>query len=162
MNPVTAAVLKTGIVSPALLAQMRRFNPMFLPDNTPDVPVDLETAGRLIADALQTEQYVLMRETDLSVVQKYIQEPKRAVLKYLADGAEADIDVTYVNNALGEYVFAWKGESISAAMTNGETHLVVDDVAVYFMNVRELFFGEQKAFMVCQPSSVEARDGVLP
>ena len=40
-------------------------------------------------------------------------------------------------------------------LTNGRTYLVVDDTHVFFKDVRELFFGEQKAFMVCTPSTVE-------
>jgi hypothetical protein len=45
-------------------------------------------------------------------------------------------------------------ESIAEMMTNGETYLRFKNVEgqnehIKFMDVREVFFGDQKAFMVC-------------
>jgi len=154
MNPVTAAVLKAGIVSQEMLNEMRRFSPTLGPDATAaEVPVDLETAARLVEEALGSAQYVLMRETDLEVIRQYVETAQGGTLHVVDEDetTSADIPVTFGRTPIGEYIIAWKSESIADVMTNGATYLVDGDAQVYFQDVRELFFGEQKAFMVCAP-----------
>ena len=152
MNPITMAVLKAGLISPAMLKEMKRISPHITPDAEVNEPVDLELAARFVEDALQSDEYVLMRETDLEAVRQYAETTRRLVL-HVEDGeSTGDIEVTAGLTSLGEYIIAWKSESIRAMMTNGLTYLVDGAVRVFFRDVRELFFGEYKAFMVCTPS----------
>jgi hypothetical protein len=162
VNPLLEAVLRAGIISPAMLRELRRFNPGLAPGlEATEEPLELEHAARLVSDALQTEQFVLVRETDLSVVKQYVSSPQTGLLRVeLDDGTSTEFAVTYAKTALGEYVFAWRGENLREAMTNGLTHLMSVETDVYFKDVRELFFGEQKAFMVCT-SSVEEPHAIV-
>jgi hypothetical protein len=159
MNPLTEAVLKAGLVSPSMLREMKRISPVIDPEAEAEEPKSLEEAVKLIDDALQSEQYVLVRETDLEVVRQYADTVRTTVLHVeVEDGTESDMDVTYGKTPLGEFIIAWKSESIRDMMTNGLTYLVENGTHVFFKDVRELFFGEQKAFMVCVPSTVEHAD----
>lgn len=153
MNPITLAVLKAGLISPAMLKEMKRISPLIAPDAEVGEPVDLDLAVRFVEDALQSDEYVLVRETDLESVRQYV-ETTRTLTLHIEDGPESsgDIEVTVGVTPLGEYIVAWKGESIRTMMTNGMTYLVDGNVRVFFRDVRELFFGEYKAFMVCTPS----------
>jgi len=156
MNPITAAVLKAGLISPAQLQEMKRFSPSIDQDAEAEAPVDLETAAALVEQAFQSEEYVVIRETDLESIRQYAETATLGILHLEMNDEIADIEVTYGKTPTGEFIVAWKGESIAAAMTNGQTYLkAYPPSRVFFNDVRELFFGEQKAFMVCKPSVVE-------
>ncbi len=155
MTPLTNAVLKAGIVSPEMLKEMQRFNPGLKEAHASETPVDLETASSLIVSALNSEEYVLVRETDLEAVRQYLATMRGGLLHLDTGEQNTDIDVSFGKTKLGEYVIAWTSESIEQMMTNGLSYLVEDDKRVFFKDVRDLFFGDQKAFMVCVASSVE-------
>jgi hypothetical protein len=156
MNPLTTAVLKTGLITPEMLREIKRFSPVIDPEAETEEPKDLAEVVALIDTALQSEQYVLVRETDLEVVRQYAETVVRQARLHIEHEEEkSDVEVSYGKTALGEFIIAWKSESIRDMLTNGRTYLVVDDTHVFFKDVRELFFGEQKAFMVCTPSTVE-------
>lgn len=156
MNPITAAVLKAGLITPTQLQEMKRFSPAIDPDAEAGEPADLETAASLVEQAFQSEEYVLIRETDLEAVRQYVETASLGMLHLEMGDEVADLEVKYGKTAGGEFIVAWSGESIAAAMTNGQTYLQVPPSShVFFKDVRELFFGEQKAFMVCKPSVVE-------
>lgn len=161
MHPITAAVLKAGLISPEQLREMKRISPVI--DRTAEVssPVDLELAAKIVEDALESEQYVIVRETDLEAVRQYVETATTGILHLEADDKSTDLEVTYGRTPIGEFIIAWKSEGIAEMMTNGLTYLVVPGgpgpglLRVFFQDVRELFFGEQKAFMVCRPSTME-------
>jgi hypothetical protein len=155
MTPLTSAVLKAGIVSPDMLKEMQRFNPGLKQVEAAETPVDLETAANLIVAALNSEEYVLVRETDLEAVRQYLSTTQTGLLHLDTGQQDTDLDVTYGTTKLGEYIIAWTNESIQEMMTNGLSYLEVDGKHVYFKDVRDLFFGDQKAFMVCVPSTTE-------
>ena len=155
MNPITEAVLRAGIISPAQLAEMKRISPVIDREATVGEPLDLEAAAKIVADAMESEQYALVRETDLEVVRQYAETTATATL-HVEEGSEStDFEVTYGRTPMGGYIIAWKSESIAEMMTNGLTYLTVGATHVFFKDVRELFFGSKKAFMVCTPSVTE-------
>jgi hypothetical protein len=158
MNPITEAVLKAGLVSPEMLREMRRFSPV-LDEAETDAPADLETAARLVELALQSEQYVFIRETDLEVLHQYAMTTESGVLHVETDSETVDVPVVYGRTPIGEFIVPWKSESIKELMTNGLTYLVTATAQrVFFHDVRELHYGTHKAFMVCVPSMTESPD----
>lgn len=155
LGVMTRAVIAAGLVDQAQLDEMKRWSPVLDSETTAEPPKPLEEAAALINEAIQSEGYVLVRETDLEVVRQYAATTRRDVLHIAIDDQETDIEVTFGKTPLGEYIIAWHSESIKDAMINGVTHLRDGNAQIFFKDVRELFFGEQKAFMVCVPSTVE-------
>ena len=156
MNPITAAVLKAGLISPAMLREMKRISPSLDQDAEAETPVDLDMAAKLVEDALQSEKYVIVRETDLEVLRQYTTTAQQTILHVEPEPGEGvDIEVSYGKTPIGEYIIAWRSDDLQVLMTNGLTYLVEGTTHVYFHDVRELFFGEQKSFVVCSPSVVE-------
>lgn len=157
---MTEAILRAGLVTENQLAEMKRWkSPSIDPEATVEELKPLEEAAELVADALQSEGYVLMRETDLEVVRQYIETSRRGSLYVLAGdgpGEQTEFEVTYGKTSIGEYILAWRSESIKDLMTNGLTFLMDGPTQVFFKDVRELFFGKEKTFMVCVPA--EAHD----
>lgn len=156
MNTMTEAVLKSGIITENMLQEMKRFSPTLDRDAVTAEPKDIEEAARLIADALESAEYALVRETDLEVLRQYIDTSVEGFLHIeVPDTKPIEVVVTYGKTKLGEYIIAWRGESIADAITNGMTYLefpqpVEDGLdRVYFKDVRELWFGDNKAFMLC-------------
>lgn len=155
MNPITEAVLRAGIISPSQLAEMKRISPVIDREAQVGEPLDLEVAARIVSEALESEQYALVRETDLEVVRQYAETTTTGIL-HVEEGTEStDFEVTYGRTPMGGFIIAWKSESIAGMMTNGQTYLVVGAERVFFKDVRELFFGAKKAFMVCSHSTTE-------
>jgi hypothetical protein len=117
----------------------------------------LDMASRLIMNALQSEEFVIVRETDLEVIRQYAATTRVGTLHMEIDeDQQGDAEVTYGRTRLGEYIIAWQSDSIEDLLTNGLTYLIEDGKRVFFKDMRELFFGDRKVFMVCTLSSVEA------
>lgn len=156
LGVMTKAVLDAGLVNKAQLDEMKRWSPVIEADAEAVPPKTLEEAAALVSEALQSEGYVLLRETDLEIVRYYVATTTAGKLHIeLESGECTDVDVTYGKTRLGEIIIAWRSESIKDALVNGATYLVEGDTHIFFRDVREVFFGGQKAFMVCIPSSVE-------
>jgi hypothetical protein len=161
MHSIAVAIAKAGILSPETLQEFRRWG---LPlENLPTEKItDPAVLSHAIEEALQDEGLVLTRETDLGVVQQYLQTMKRGHLHVVIDDddgriEETDIEVFFGTTTMGEYILRWYSEGITDVLTNGKTYLrtygPLEDVnQVYFRAVRELFFGDQKVFMLCEPA----------
>jgi hypothetical protein len=152
MNRMTQAVLEAGIITPRMLAEMKRFSVAL--DQSAEVaePKGLEEAAQIIAEALQSADYAIVRETDLDVLSQYLENHIEGSLHFEAlDSKPVEFDVAYCVTRTGDYVIAWNSESISDEMTNGMTFLRTVLRDVRFKDVRELWYGEKKAFMICTP-----------
>jgi hypothetical protein len=120
-----------------------------------------EVLSQAIAGAIESEGYILTRETDLGAIPQYLQTARMAVLHVVMDGTgeDADFEVRVGHTPTNEYILPWQSESITDLLTNGQTYLRVDKKRIYFNQARELFYGQHKAFIVCSPSTVETSDG---
>lgn len=106
--------------------------------------------------ALQQQELVLVRETDFSALHDFLKKQHQGVLHLETGTTSSDVHVAYTVSKTGEYIMPWAGENVSDLLANGQTHLVPEEGgAVYFCEVRELFYGQQKAFVVCRPSPSE-------
>ncbi len=156
-NPLATAAIEAGLVDQASLDEMRRWRPpVDLPEQAPVAPASLEEASQRIEQVLQSEGFVITRETDLEVLQQYLHTQQQGTLHVeILDLVEeeprvADFEVTYGRTRVGEYIFAYRGESMAEEMTNGLSCLVnAEGEKIFFTNAREVFYGEVKAFMVC-------------
>lgn len=159
-TPLTTAVLKLGLIPKGALAEFIRWKaPIEIPDDIPAEPQNLAEVSERIEQALLEEGFVLMRETDLQVLTQYLSSQRNGTLHvevFVDDPtieSKADIPVVFGTTALGEIILPWKGEVIQEEMTSQLTYLQVDSVLYRFTRVRELFFGDHKAFMVCAVDS---------
>jgi hypothetical protein len=167
-SPITQAVLKSGLISKEQLAEFRRWKaPIEIPEKLPEPPKSIEEAAQAIEQALESEGFIISRETDLDILRQYLNSQKQGLLHVeistddITVESKADIPVTYGTTVYGMFILPWTSESIVEEITNGMTYLEVDwevpGVATvkrrfYFEHVTELFFGQQKAFIVCRPT----------
>lgn len=168
-NPLADAAIKSGLIPAESLAEMQRWRaPIEIPEEIPEPPKDVEEAAEKIRNVLESQGYVLTKETDLNILQQYLSTQKSGKLHVEVPqeaGEElatttADFDVVYGKTLNGEYIFPWRGESLRDEMTNGLTYLeVVEHPAfpnrVFFSDLREVFYGDVKAFIVCTLASVQ-------
>ena len=63
---------------------------------------------------------------------------------------------------MGEYLIAWRSETIEDMLTNGRSYLQVDNQRIFFSRIRELFYGDTKAFMACTESAAESVPEATP
>lgn len=160
-SPITQAVLKSGLITKDQLAEFRRWKaPIDLPVDIPDPPKTLEAAASAIEEALESEGFIISRDTDLDILQYYLRTQRHGRLHVeiptddITVESVADIEVTYGMTPIGEYILPWASESIAEAMTNGLTFLALlgePFTHVFFSEARELFYGQHKAFIICRP-----------
>lgn len=159
MSQLTDVIIKAGLVPDNVLKQLARWGMPVNEDRKPDelhaLP-DLEQLVEAIDEAIQSEGYVLMRETDLEAIPQYLQTMKPGVLHVvIEDGTSSDFEVQYGIGKTGDVIMPWRSDSITDLLTNGETYLKVSGEKVFFSQARELFYGANKAFVVCTPSTRE-------
>jgi hypothetical protein len=163
-NPLADAAIQAGLIPAESLAEMQRWRaPIDIPDEIPEPPKTLEEASEKIRNVLESQGFILTRETDLNILQQYlntqhsaslhVELPKEAGDEFTT--SKADFPVVFGKTKLGEYILPWQGDNLRSEMTNGLTYLHVDGQRIFFNEVREVFYGEFKAFMVCTASSFE-------
>lgn len=152
---MTKAVLAAGLVNQAQLEEMKRWSPTLDPEAETSEPKTLEEAAALVSHALQSEGYVLARQTDLEAMNQFMATMTKGTLHLEVDDDSTEFEITFGKTPLGDFIIAWRTESIKDAMVNGQTYLIDGATRVFFQDVPELFFGEHKDFMVCVPSLVE-------
>ena len=153
---IARVVIDAGIVDRDAIAQLQRWG--FLTD----VEIALEPAisaaslARRILDSMESEETVELRSTDLDIIKDYLSSRNRARLHVPSPeepGKTVGIPVEYSLTQMGEIVIPWTSESINDQLLNENTYLKpTGGSRIYFADVRELFYGEHKAFVVCTPA----------
>lgn len=124
-----------------------------------DTPKSTEEALERIRQALEDRDQVEIRATDLDVMRRYLNNQQEAKL-HLEDPVskqKSNIKIFFAWSKTGEVIIPWRSESIEDLLMSPESYLRVEDRKYYFGAVQELFFGEQKAFMLCTVSEVEEK-----
>lgn len=156
MSAIGKVLADAGILPASAVKQFQRWKVPAVeaidPTKIPEETLGIEYAVGRIDEALQDEAFVKIKETDLAVLEQY-QHTKTELTLHLEDdtGQSAEIPVEVGRLRTGEFVFPWASDGIEEVMINGLTFLQVGDRKVMFEDVRELFFGDNKAFMVCSP-----------
>lgn len=160
MKPIAFAVARAGLITPEVQEEFRRWG---LPVALVSVPeegvlTDARQVVDLIQNALEDADQVKISETDLDLLTRYLDPShRREGTLVVKDGQQKSTSkVLFSITPLWEYAIPWMSESIADFMTNGQTYLRFkldsgESSRVTFSDVREVFFGEQKAFMVCTP-----------
>lgn len=158
-------IAKSGLIPEEMLQQFYKWK-MVEDVGKIDHPKTAQELVDRVARVLDEDGMALVRETDVDIVRRYFttQQVGRLVLMTDGDPPQSTIfEVAYGRTLTGEIIFPWRGDSVANLMTNGWTHLLVEHTvkglkvlqAIYFCDVKEAYFGDMKAFMICQPSSVE-------
>lgn len=162
MSHVGRILLKTGIINEDSLKEFRKWR-LPLPEEPDrgnpllaDRNYTVEGLIEAIEQAMQDEGYVLTRETDLDVLMDFLRDAPRPASLFIHteqhDGVE--IKTMVGRRRTGEFILPWNADSINDWLTNGESYLLVDGKKVFFGNVKELFYGDRKAFLLATPTEV--------
>lgn len=154
-GPATQAMLETGLVDEAFLQQLRKWG--LLTEDTPPVDQGLsaERVVSRIQEALEGPEAVHIRDTDLDAVSRFLNEKQGGKLHLPVpedDTKTTSVPIEFYITKFGEYLLPWKSEGIQTLLTDRRTYLKqANKPRVYFDDVRELFYGGKKAFVVCAP-----------
>lgn len=164
-RPVAKAMIETGLLDHDALAQLQRWG--YLLDCELDEEVDTTVSATDIAEeileAIESGEAVEMRSTDLDIIHQYLASRERAKLHILKDDGSnktVGLSVEYCLTKLGEYVIPWTSDPIHEQLLDPSTYLKpVGKDRVYFIDVRELFYDDRKAFIVCTPAKTRDSHG---
>ena len=147
------AVLHSGLVDRNTVSELQRWG--YLRDLDEGVlNSTLQSSEEVVGalrDVLESEGMVEIRDTDLDIIKTWMKDQRKGRLVIHGEA----IPVTFCTLLTGEYAIPWMGETISSTLLDGESHLKLKRRKVYFRDVREVYFGEVKAFMVCSPGLKE-------
>ena len=153
-KPVTVAVLQAGLVPPSMLSEMTHWG---LPVRFVEEQPVLDTIDEIIEclrDAVEGDDAVMLRDTDLDALAHYLKGNKKAKLT-VHDPLEnrgVTTTVTYVVLPNGNYLIPWtQDDALIEMLQDPRTYLKVDGQRVTFQEVDELFFGGKKAFISAKP-----------
>ena len=159
MHSIASAVVKSGLLTPEVLAEFKRWGFSI----TEPVPVEEpfarpEDVVQAIESALQSEDLIITRSTDLEAANNFLRTAQTGQLHVVCavegePDTSAEIECLFGRTLLGDYILQWHAESIEEFLTNGKTFLIDDAraCAVFFARVQEVFFGKTKAFLICTP-----------
>lgn len=147
----TMAVLQTGIVPKTAVDELSRWG-VEMPEKV-ELVEDRQEALEGIREVIESSELVVMRTTDLDALRFYKENEETGRLYYASASGTTFINVSFAKNPFGHYLIPWKDEDIYELMIAEDTYLKPkNEERVYFADVHELYYGEQKAFMVCIPA----------
>lgn len=157
MSDLSKAVVLSGALDANMLKELTRWK---LPGVT--LPAEgqfttPEEAVEAIEEAMTGRELVEVRVTDLDVLKCYLQSRKDGKLRIVNDerGTSGSWPVVFgviKRPRHTDYILPWNSDSIEALLTNGQSYLLDGKKKVYFSLVTELYFGDQKAFILCTPA----------
>lgn len=163
---IVRLLAKSGLIPVELLRQFEKWK--LIDDiSRVDRPRTAEELVGKISAILEADGTMLLRLTDIDIVQRYFQTQTIGKLVLMTGSGPANtttIDVAFGTTLTGEIILPWRDDSIANIMTNGMTHLQIEQEAkgglraisaVYFSDVKEAYFDSRKAFMICFPSTRE-------
>jgi len=161
MRPLGKAVVRTGLVSKDALLELRRWGlPVEIAEEEVPPIEDLETVVTVIREALDGSEQVRIQESDIDILRRFL-DPKyqrRGTLTVKDGKARTSFEVSFCLTPMGEFVVPWKSEAIRDMVLMGESFIRFEDRGeekkVHFLDARDYYFGNQRAFMVCTPESM--------
>jgi len=155
-RPISKAVIITGIVTPENLKQLQKWG--FITEEESDKPIEKLSAQKIAAriqEALESGDTVETRDTDLDSVQQFLsnrEEGKLHIPDLEDDRKTISIAVEFCRNRLGEYILSELPNTVEELLLNPSSYLKpTGKPKVYFVDMRNLYFGADKAFIVCTP-----------
>lgn len=155
MSDLAKAIAMSGAIDTNMLSELGKWKlpGVVIPEggafNTPEEAVDA------IEEAITSASQVEVRVTDLDVLKNFLTSRKDGKLHLVTEnGTRGTWPVTFGvirRPTHVDYIIPWNSDTIEAMLTNGESYLVDDKKRVYFGSVTDLYFGEQKAFILCTP-----------
>lgn len=162
MNSNTkVAVLKAGIIPEQTVSELERWG-MDVPEGI-QVEPDLDRALDGIREAVESKETVEIRMTHLDGLKVYELGQRMGRLYYvIPDNSSIGVrktkttfvKVTYAITPSGDYLIPWTSDDVFDLMLDPGTYLKPAEAPrVRFIDVDSLFYGEQKTFMICRPST---------
>lgn len=161
-RPIINAVVEAGLVPSEALDELAQWGIHITADRDLSLSTP-EAIAKHLRDAIESEEQVRIDETDLDLLHTYLdtkhQKKGRLILK---EGKRHTTSfVTFCLTPMGGYAIPWTDEDFPDILINGQTHLRWQDEGdseahdVYFSDLREVFFGGRKMFVVCTPAKEE-------
>lgn len=150
MSELAKAVVLSGAIDAGMLQEFTRWRlPVEIPSD--DLYESPEEAIEAIEEAMTGSEQVEIRTTDLDVLKQFLRTKRKGKLHLTTSKGSGTIDIDFGVSTMGEYIVPWNADSITDIMTNGESYIMDVRRKVFVADVIELYFGGNKAFMLCTP-----------
>jgi len=158
MNPLTVAILRSGLVDKKVLQQLERWGHALPPVTPVELPAGEDGAvvlSQMLEDALGGEDLVAVRTQDLDAIERYLATVRPGTLHLELGEVPTEIPVMFGRTVAGDFLLPWRGETLSEEMVKPTTRLTwLDEGGEHverFALCDELYVGLVKVFMVCSP-----------
>lgn len=155
MTKLLQLLIRGGVLTGDQIKEVQRWG--FQQEPVEAEPItDLQQFIQRLSQALEGEDLIIIRETDLEVLHTFVRQPKKGELRFELKGSPpAKIPINYAVLRTGEHIIPWV-EELPDLFVDPNTYLVTESGALMsFGDVRELFYGEDRTFVVCTPLVID-------
>ena len=153
-KPVTKVIMEAGLIDDQALAQLRKWGLLTTVAEVQNFK-DPEIIVNRIREALEGDELVELRSTDLDLIRHYLNSRLKGKLHVPNPENEEKmvaLPVEYCVTKMGEYVIPWTSDGIQDLLLHDKTYLkIMEGTKIRFSRVRELYYDSKKAFVVCAP-----------
>jgi hypothetical protein len=152
IGPRSRALLSTGLLPLEAVVQLQRWGALPRDLNVAVEDLDEETLVDRLRAVLDNEAITELRDTDLDALKIYLRSRYKARLYVTINNVASHLDVSCCTTRSGDFLIPWQSESIREVLLDPSTYLrLPNQTKVQFADVRDLYFAETKAFLVCTP-----------
>lgn len=150
MSKLTEAIALSGALDQAMLGEILKWRlPATVPEGEPYTTADEAVAA--IEDAQSSYDQVEIRVSDPDALRHYMTTRKPGKLRVVMEDATSTFDWEYGVTPMGDYILRWNDGTNTDVLCNGETCLLDGKRKVFFGRVQDLYFGDQRMFILCTP-----------
>lgn len=158
MNPVAVMAMKLGLISSEMCAQFAQWGQV--PEVEPYEARSHEEISELIERALQSDELVLPKATNLEVLQEFCASQRLGKLHITLNDQKTEFDIVFGVSRTGDVIIPWRSEDIRDVLLDPESAFLTWNSAdttykTSFRAVEDAYYGDVKAFMLCTPGHFE-------
>jgi len=142
VNTVAIMAMKLGLISPEMRTQFARWGE--LPDIEPVEVQSPEDIDELIERALQNEEELVPKVTNLEIIQEFCSTQRLGTLHLKINDQEASFDVVFGVSRGGDIILPWRSEDIRDVLLDPTSTFmtwITDGIEhkIYFRSVEDIY-----------------------
>lgn len=157
-QPKSKAVAASGVLGADgdVLAQFQRWGTLDPSVMQETQLTSVDAIVERIRESMESDDALELRDTDLDAIRVFADNSRRGRMYLPDEEARSGLrhsDVQYCVTAMGEYLVPFQSEEVRDLLLHPRAYLKPPgELPVHVADIRELYYGDRKMFMVCTPA----------
>lgn len=154
MNELSLATLKSGLIDPRVLTQVRGWG-VPVPEVSPAEVTKLQDITAALEYALQEEDLVVVKVTDLDLVGRYLATQTPGILTLVQEQTREEVHIALLfGRSMQDIILPYRGDSIEDLLTADSSSLRWLEgemwTSVRFRSAKPIYYNGVQAFVLCE------------